>query len=366
MVIPHAPFSHVDNRIASFEQHPDVPVVKRTMALTGFFDKILFISSSSTKFPKPVLLGNIEYHTINGSSASSGFLKSYDLRLLTLFGSKVLRYGYWLRVLNFSMSSCSVVLCFLSKLFRIKFVTYFTGVPEAASHYKKKILLDYKLLLLFSSRVITNNLSVKNRLLEIHPRPDIEIVPNFVESKFKPISSLFRNKEWILYVGRLDPEKRVSHLLQAFSLLKKRVNDVRLHVIGDGPNLQSLRRLSERLGIAQSVRFLGWVTPRDTPYWMNRCRVLVLPSVHEGFPNVLLEAMACGTPVVCMDVPYARWAVGNDALLVEPNSAEKLAEALEYILQDHDLWKKLSLRGIKRASNFSKQQFVERINRILE
>jgi glycosyltransferase involved in cell wall biosynthesis len=365
LVIPHAPFSNIDNRIKSFQQHPDVSVVKRTMVLANLFDKIIFVSGSSTKLQKPILFNNIEYHTIEGSLLLSGFLKSYDLKLLVLFFTLALRHSQKLRVLNFSMASSSVILCFFSKMMRIKFVTYFTGVPEAASRYKKKILLDYKLLLLFSSKIVANNPFVKNRLLQIYPSRDVEIIPNFVESNFKPFD-LPRNKKWILYVGRLDSEKRVSHLLQAFSLLKKCIGNVFLYVIGDGPELQNLSLLSKKLGIAESVRFLGWISHENLPFWMNRCGLLVLPSIHEGFPNVLLEAMACGTPVICMDAPYAQWIVNHAALLVKPNSVKKLAEAIECVLLNDDLWRKLSEKGIERASIFKMEQFVERIIGVLE
>jgi len=365
MVIPHAPYGYLDNRIHSFQQHPDVPVVKRTLALTGFFSKILFVSGSSHKFQKPVLFDNIEYHTIAGSSTLGGFLKSYDPKLLVLFISMVLRYRNKLRVLNFSMASSSVILCFLSKVMKIKFTTFFTSVPESASRYRTKIVFDYKILLLFSSKAITNNPSVKNRLLKIHPRRDIKIIPNFIEPKFK-LLNLPRNIKSILYAGRLDSEKRVSHLLKAFSMLKNSTSNITLYLVGKGPEMQNLSLLSEKLGIAKSVQFLGWVPNDELPFLMNRCGLFVLPSLHEGFPNVLLEAMACGTPVICMDASYARWIVDDVALLVEPNSVEKLAEAVERVLLNSDLWKKLSEKGIERALNFQMDQFIGPIMRVLE
>jgi glycosyltransferase involved in cell wall biosynthesis len=364
MVLPHAPFLNLDNRIYDFQEHPDVPVVKRILALKNFFKQIIFVSGSLHDFGMPVMFSNIEYHTLKGQGMLHGFLKAYDIKLIAVFLSSVFRYGRSLKVLNFSMASSSVILCFLSRIMRIRFVTYFTGVPEAASRYQKKILLDYKLLLLFSSKIITNNPFVKNRLLQIHPSPDVEIVPNFVESNFKPFN-LLRNKKWILYVGRLNSEKRVSHLLQAFSLLKRCINDVFLYMIGDGPELQSLSLLSRKLGIAESVQFLGWVRHADLPFWMNRCGLLVLTSIHEGFPNVLLEAMACGMPVICMNAPYAKWIVNHAAILVEPNSVKKLAEAIERVLLNDALWKKLSEKGIQRASIFTMERFVERIIGVL-
>jgi|Deesub1362A_J573_1020465.scaffolds.fasta_scaffold00355_27 glycosyltransferase involved in cell wall biosynthesis len=365
MVLPHAPFLNFDNRIYNFQEHPDVPVVKRILALKNFFKQIIFVSGSLHDFGMPVMFGNIEYHTLKGQGMLHGFLKTYDIKLIAVFLSSVFRYGRSLKVLNFSMASSSIILCFLSRIMRIRFVTYFTGVPEAASRYQRKILLDYKLLLLFSSKILTNNPFVKNRLLQFHPSRDVEIVPNFVESNFKP-SDLPRNKKWILYVGRLDSEKRVFHLLQAFSLLKKCIDNVFLYVIGNGPELQNLSLLSQKLGIAKSVQFLGWIEHENLPFWMNRCGLLVLPSIHEGFPNVLLEAMACGTPVICMDAPYAQWIVNHAALLVKPNSVKKLAEAIRCLLLNDDLWKKLSEKGIERASNFKMEQFVERIIRVLE
>jgi glycosyltransferase involved in cell wall biosynthesis len=365
MVLPHAPFLKFDNRIRDFQEHLDVPVVKRILALKNFFKHIIFVSGSSHSFDKPVMFGNIEYYAIKGYGTLQSLLRIYDFKVLILFFSLVLRYGRKLKILNFSMASSSVVLCLLSMIAGTKFITYFTGVPEAASHYKRKILFDYKLLLILSSKVITNNPSVKKRLLKIYPREDIEVIPNFVEPTFKPLD-VPKQTNWMLYVGRLDPEKRVSYLLQAFSLLRKRISNAKLYIIGDGPELQNLSLLSEKLGISESVHFLGWVPHEELPLWMNKCGVFVLPSVHEGFPNVLLEAMACGTPIVCMDAPYARSMLRNVALLVEPTSQKKLAEAIEHVILNNDLWKKLRENGIRRASNLKVEQFVKRITKVLE
>lgn len=364
LVLPHAPFSNFNCRIHSLEDHPDMPVVKRTLALREFFRRIVLVSGSSHSFGMPVMFDNIEYHTIKGRTALHGFFKAYDIKLLAIFLSSVLHYGRSLKVLNFSMASSSVVLCILSKTARIKFVTFFTSVPEAASKYKRKVLFDYKVLLMLSSKILTNNPFAKSRLLQIHFRRDIEIVPNFVEPKFKPFN-LPRNLNWVLYAGRLDPEKRVSHLLQSFSLLKKSVSEARLYVIGDGPELEYLRILSEKLGVAESVRFLGWVAHGDLPLWMNQCGIFTLPSIHEGSPNVLLEAMACGTPVVCMDSPSIRWVVNGAGLLVQHSSIVKLMEAIEIVLLKNDLWNELSENGIARASDFKKEQFVMEIVKAL-
>lgn len=363
-IIPHAPYWHLDNRIKSFRQHPDVPVVKRTMALTSSFDKIIFVSGSSLKFRKPILFDNIEYHTIKGSLTLGSFLKSYDLKLLVLFVSLVLRHRHKLRVLNFSMASSSVILCFFSRLMRITFVTYFTGVPEQAHAYKRKIILDYKLLLLFSKKVIANNPVIIERLQLINRRSDFRLIPNFIEEEFKARKGP-RKPFSVLYAGRLDPEKRVDILLRAFEIVVGKIPKAQLYITGTGSCCSMLNDSANELALEDSVHFLGWLPRGDIPRWMNRCMVFVQPSLYEGFPNALLEAMASGLAVVAMDVPYARWVVGDAGLLADAESVDALAQCIGRLLVDDKYRMICSEKARLRASRFMKDTVVKMLVQVI-
>ena len=105
----------------------------------------------------------------------------------------------------------------------------------------------------------------------------------------------------VLSVSRLmGPQKDPATLLRAFALVRKQ-RSVRLMLLGDGPERASLERLASDLGVSTEVEFSGWV---DQPYnYMRRAGVMVLSSLWEGLPTVLIEALACGCKIVATDCP---------------------------------------------------------------
>jgi len=104
----------------------------------------------------------------------------------------------------------------------------------------------------------------------------------------------------LMACGRLAPQKDFVTLLHAFAALR-RSRPLKLIVLGEGPERQRLEGMAQELGVAEDVGFPGFV---DNPFaWMRRARLFVLSSVHEGLGNVLIEAMACGTPVASTDCP---------------------------------------------------------------
>jgi glycosyltransferase involved in cell wall biosynthesis len=162
------------------------------------------------------------------------------------------------------------------------------------------------------------------------------------------------NSTTVLFVGNLVPVKGVDVLLEAVAMLTtKRTSNIEqgrakapdcsplkvecspsLILIGDGPERENLERLAGKLGIADQVRFLGRLPPAEVSKWMNRADCLCLPSRSEGMPNVVLEARACGCPVVatpagaCQELPLSR-----DGLRVARDfTAESLAEELQQVI----------------------------------
>jgi glycosyltransferase involved in cell wall biosynthesis len=140
----------------------------------------------------------------------------------------------------------------------------------------------------------------------------------------------------VLAVGRLTPEKDFPTLLRAFRLVRQRV-DCRLAIVGEGPMRRSLEDLAAALGIRDHVSLPGHTT---NPFaYMKRADLLAFSSIAEGSGNVLIEAMALGTPVVSTDCPYGPAETldgGKYGRLVPVGSAEKLAEAMLDTL-DHPL-----------------------------
>ena len=148
-------------------------------------------------------------------------------------------------------------------------------------------------------------------------------------------AALDPTRRYLLFMGRLeDRVKRVSSLLQAFSALCRRHSDVDLLIVGEGIDRDALQRIAAELGLDR-VRFLGWISETEEKVRLyNAAECLVLPSRNEGFPTVVGEAMACGTPVVASRVGGVPELVldGRTGWLVRPGHDEELTARLSDVL----------------------------------
>jgi glycosyltransferase involved in cell wall biosynthesis len=152
-----------------------------------------------------------------------------------------------------------------------------------------------------------------------------------------------------VFVGRLSSEKDVQTLLRAMALVVQRRPSFRLAIAGDGPCAADLKMLSESLGLGPHVQFLGEV--RDVPALYSQASMFILSSVTEGLPLTVLEAMACGLPVVATRVGGTPEAVvdGTTGVLVPPGEPAALAEAILRIAADDELARRMGAAGRRRA-----------------
>ncbi len=156
----------------------------------------------------------------------------------------------------------------------------------------------------------------------------------------------------LLHVGHTQPRKNLEGLLRALAILRKRVPNVVLLQVGGIPTLRQ-QRLIATLSLAENVRFLGRVDDEALVLLYNLADVFVFPSLYEGFGFPVLEAMACGTPVVASNTSSLPEVVGDAGLLVDPRSPESIAVAIHRLLSDPDLRHTLRRRGRERAAKFS-------------
>ena len=158
---------------------------------------------------------------------------------------------------------------------------------------------------------------------------------------------------YIISVGSFKEAKDYPTLLRAFRLVRERI-DARLLILGEGPLKMELTRLAQDLGIVDSVEFLGF---QQNPYkYMRNADLFVLSSAWEGFGNAIVEAMACGCPVVstdCMSGPREILGDGEFGLLTPVGNADALAQSMLRILTQPDLAEKLVVLGQRRALDFS-------------
>ncbi|MEM7588091.1 MAG: glycosyltransferase family 4 protein, partial [Acidobacteriota bacterium] len=154
----------------------------------------------------------------------------------------------------------------------------------------------------------------------------------------------------VLFVGRLRTRKAAAVLLEAFAILLKDWPQAQLILAGSGEHHEALQQHAETLGIAPSTRFLGAVPRAEMDRWYQVADVFCLPSIYEGFPVTILEAMAAGLPVVSTTVSGIPEAIedGVSGYLVEPESATGLAEALARLAADRELTRSMG-RNARRA-----------------
>lgn len=161
--------------------------------------------------------------------------------------------------------------------------------------------------------------------------------------------------------GRLVPEKGLDVLLEAVT----RCSSLRLVILGSGPDLGRLRGRAEALDAGDRIEFKGAVPSLEMPFWLNAMDILVLPSLsipswEEQFGRILVEAMACGVPVVASDSGEMPDVVGGDGLVVPEGDVGALAEALGRLAEDHALRRRLGSAGRSRAlGQFSQDAVAE-------
>lgn len=161
---------------------------------------------------------------------------------------------------------------------------------------------------------------------------------------------------YILYVGSEDPRKNLRRLLDAFARVSAAIPEAVLLKVGAArfaAQRQELIDRIERLGLGRRVRFFDQVSAEDLPRFYGAARVFAFPTLYEGFGLPALEAMACGTPVVCSGTTSLPEVVGDAAITVDPLDAGTLADALRRVLEDDALGASLRNRGLTRAAGFT-------------
>jgi glycosyltransferase involved in cell wall biosynthesis len=175
------------------------------------------------------------------------------------------------------------------------------------------------------------------------------VIPNGVDTAlFSPLAEEPPLPPVFFFAGRLDDQKGVDVLLEAFRRLP---SGPRLRLAGTGPQEDDYRRLASELGIDGAVRFLGPVPRARLPTLMCECHVFVLPSRYENLPLGVLEAMACGRPVVAARVGGVAEMVedGVEGFLVPPEDPHALALALRRLLEDAPLRRRMGEAGRARV-----------------
>lgn len=197
----------------------------------------------------------------------------------------------------------------------------------------------------------------------------IHVIHHGVGRQFQPIhdaSTLAAAREryglthaqatpYLLYIGTVQPRKNLLRLIDAFALTLQRIEQPLLLVLAGkrGWRTAAIEQRAATLGIADHVRFTGYVDDHDLPALLSGALAFVFPSLYEGFGMPVLEAMACGTPVLTSTTSSLPEVAGDAALLVAPHDSTALARALQELISNDALRAKLRERGLARAAQFT-------------
>lgn len=290
-------------------------------------------------------------------------LKKYDYRWREISVARKPRDGY-LRIVRcmadlFSLASqerldilhshgyfADIVAAIVSHLLGIHHISTCHGFILTCSKLRLYNWVDYQVLRM-CDRIIAVSDKIRGDLRNKGIRADrIAMIPNGVERSSRTISKAQDRKRIreflgitegeivIGYIGRLSEEKGLEYLIQAGAIWHGNGHIFRIVLVGEGPERQKLLSLAERNGIAGSVIFAGF--QHEVRFWLKAIDVFVLPSLTEGTPLSLLEAMAEGIPAVATAVGEVPRIIRDrvNGCLISPKDGKAIAEAVEYLLRN--------------------------------
>jgi GalNAc-alpha-(1->4)-GalNAc-alpha-(1->3)-diNAcBac-PP-undecaprenol alpha-1,4-N-acetyl-D-galactosaminyltransferase len=195
----------------------------------------------------------------------------------------------------------------------------------------------------------------------------VYVIPNGIRVPSVTASDIAeRDKRTIVAMGRLSPEKGFDLLIDAFARLAAQHPDWRLEIAGEGPERAQLQQRIDQRGLRQQVQLVGWVD--DPAQFLSRGAMFVMSSRYEGFPMSLLEAMACGVPVVSFDCDSGPRAIIRpevDGLLVPAADPIAMAHAIDRLMSDPVTRHRLGQCAREVVRRFSLEVFAQRWNDVV-
>jgi glycosyltransferase involved in cell wall biosynthesis len=258
----------------------------------------------------------------------------------------------------------------------------FKRYPETAPHGTRWWLARLDQTLARATRIIAVSESTRRDLLEQYrtdPHRVVAIPLGVDRSVFRParpeevaaVRARFGlDGPYLLYLGGIEPRKNLPNLLAAFAAVQPR--DLRLVIAGAGvewnpEGTDLLTRALQRLptDVHGRVRRTGYVSEPDKVSLLSGAEAFLYPSLYEGFGLPVLEAMACGTPVVTSDVSSLPEVAGDAAVLVDPADPEAIAAGVGRVLSDGSLRERLRIAGLERAGRFTWEETARRTAAVL-
>lgn len=230
-----------------------------------------------------------------------------------------------------------------------------------------------------ADKIIANSQHTKNDIIKILkiPQEKIKVIYLAAGEEFKKINDQNKIKKvlkkyktgdkYLLHLGTLNPRKNLEFLIRVFAGVVRDFPQYNLVISGkEGWYFEGLFELAKKLGLEKKVIFTGYIDDCDKPYLINAATIFTFPSLYEGFGLPLLEAMACGVPVISSNTSSLPEVVGKAGILIKPNDEKNWIKNIKLLLSDSKLRQKYSDLGFEQAKKFSWRETARQTLKVYE
>lgn len=263
----------------------------------------------------------------------------------------------------------------IAKLMRKKIVLLLTGSSiQSGVSANDNMVIVLKLLqsvgCAFSNKIILySKKNIGDWHLEKYEKKISIAHEHFLDLEQFRIFKKFKTRKNIIgYIGRLSKEKGIINFIESISEICNKTHDFRIFICGEGPLRESIESYIARENLENLVTLYGWVPHDELPDYLNKLKLLVLPSYTEGLPNIMLEAMACGTPILATPVGAIPDIIkdGETGFIMANNSPECIARNVIRALNHSDLERTAENARALVEREFTYEKAVERWREIAE
>lgn len=341
IVVP--PITRYDYVGKCISEYPAPVIRDRILVLSREYGEVHVIFGSMREGEVSYVEGNIHAHVVPVRGRLA-FFRDY----FSLFHNLILE-NPGATVLNMNPLWAGFFLNTLTVKKQHRFATLFISFPEQWSFPRFFARLLYRINMRLSDSVIAVTPSLREYLAKLYGG-EVKVVTNRVRENLN--TGADRIPDSLFYAARIAPEKRQDFLVKAMKQVVGEKPKAHLYLAGDGDQ-REIRNLVDELKLNQNVTLLGGLAREEVYDWMSKATVFTIPSIHEGFGLVYLEAMSCATPIIATDSGSTSWVIGDAGVLVKPNDTQGFAKEIIRLLDDEKEREKLTEKGHQRIKEFS-------------
>ena len=278
------------------------------------------------------------------------------------FAKKLVKENQYDLTHSFFSVPCGYVSYKLWKKYKIPYIISLRGADVPG--YSERFTFLYKFITSIIKKiwknayfVIANSQGFRELALKSDPEKEIGVITNGIdiEEFFPAPDKKEADRFTIICVSRVTPRKGIRFLIQAFNILSRRYDYIRLVIVGDGNERASLEDLVQALELKEKVLFTGPVLHEKVLEYYQKANIFALPSMNEGMSNTMLEALACGLPLVATDTGGTRELIeeGQNGFIVKMKESHDLAEKIEKFLLNRNLEKEMGRKSREIAKKFA-------------